>query len=117
MPRVRFDTSLTTAKASGKISLKILLFMFLSSDSNVLKKLGYIYILLILGWNIFFSYNFDRGEFSYISEVSKTVSMAWRNEIIDKEKKVFFERSSLTPFFYDHLAFSVLTNHPKNIFI
>jgi hypothetical protein len=121
--------SLTTGSDSLAAPLRIVLpfiylfipvslSLFLKSGKTWFVKIGYVFLGVILIWNVYFVFNFDRNDFADIAKVSKIVKSAWSTNSLDNGSKILFERNMEHPIYYgDQLAIKVLSNHPDNILL
>jgi hypothetical protein len=100
------------------LMIPISLQLFFNSGKTWFVKTGYVFLGILLIWNIYFLFNFDRNDFADIAKASKILKSAWASGSFDKASTVLFEKNLQHPIYYgDQLAIKVLSNHPDNILV
>ncbi len=97
------------------ILIPISIFLFFTSNKLVIKRIGYIYLIILFAWNIIFSFTYNKNDFVDISNVSQKINKAWSNGTISKEQKILMEKNSIKPYHGDHLVFKVHAKYPDNV--
>ena len=88
--------------------IPVVLWTFFESDRLLVKRVGVLFLAILLAWNLFFSLKFRGNDFVEVLNVAHVIKDAQAAGIIGEEQQVLFQKNAMTPYVGDHHEYPVI---------